>query len=968
VATAARAVIVAGLAATALLVGAAAASAAPPAPQPATPPPQELNFACSSALVALAPPNAAGRCAPGQSQVSLLPGPTSLCVVPDLGFIYLSSVTGRCTPFAAVTVPLATADVYFCRGLFNLLALSRTPKCGPGEPVYALTKPPQAVNDVASVSYGAPTATGNVLTNDLYVSLNPVTVTALTSSGTVKSTPTGFKASLADGSTLTVSSAGAYSFTASAAFFATCSATAADTFGYTITNAYGQASSASLTVTLTCPPLPQSQAVNDADSLTYDATGISTVTGNLLANDKNLAADPSTITAVSGVTPSSGVITKAGTYGTLVVDTTGPSAGNYTYAPSGLPTTCGTLTDNFTYTLIDGYGRASSASLTITLSCDEEAPIALSGTADVSSASPIAIGNLLTSVVVPTDDRVSLIKVSAGGGPQVGVSGMTTVDLTDGVLTVAANGAYSYTANSSFFTSCLGGAAESATYTVSDEFGQTASANLTFILACPPAQSQAVDDDGSLTYDAGGASAATGNLLANDKGLATDPSTITAVNSVTPVSGVITKSGTYGTLVVQTTGPSAGSYTYTPSGLPATCGTLTDNFTYTLTDGYGRASSASLTITLSCDQAAPTALSVSAALSSSSPTATGNIISGVDVPDGDTVSLTSVKFGSSTLSLFPANLVLPDGTSVAVGAAGNYTVTAEAAFFTTCSGDSTDLGTYTVTDEFGQTATANLTFALACPPPVSITTEDDLGGTFSSATNNTTGGEAIPGSAITYTVVVSNVSAEAQNAVVSDILPADFTSDVWSSAKTNGAAATLSGGMGNIDDAVSLPATSSITFTIVGTVNSSATGSLSNTVTATDSPTSVSSTDTATLRPFASLAIVNTDNLGDLIPGEPITYMIVVSNLGPSDATNVTVVDGTRLIAVTSPDLPATVIFNASTQVWTVGTLATGAEVTLQLHGTVPLDAAGSFSSTATANAPDAITVSSTQTNIVGGA
>jgi hypothetical protein len=42
--------------------------------------------------------------------------------------------------------------------------------------------------------------------------------------------------------------------------------------------------------------------------------------------------------------------------------------------------------------------------------------------------------------------------------------------------------------------------------------------------------------------------------------------------------------------------------------------------------------------------------------------------------------------------------------------------------------------------------------------------------------------------------------------------------------------------------------------------------------------------------------------------------------------------------------------------------------VTLQLHGTVPLDAAGSFSSTATANAPDAITVSSTQTNIVGGA
>jgi uncharacterized repeat protein (TIGR01451 family) len=964
VARAARIALAAALSAVALLACASVASAAPP-----TPAPQELSVACGSPGSELTAPDRSGRCAPGQGSVSLLPGPTSLCVVSVLGVAYLPPARGGCVrPDTTLTVPSATANAYFCPGFLNLLTPVRTPSCLPGEPVYAVTKPPQAVNDAAGVSYGAPTATGNVLANDLYVSLNPVTVTALTSSGTVKSTPTGFKASLADGSTLTVSSAGAYSFTASAAFFSTCSSNATDVLDYTITNTYGQVSSASLTVTLTCLP-QQSQAVNDEGSLTYDASGAPTATGNLLANDNGLATDLSTITAVSGVTPSSGVITKGGTYGTLVVDTTGPSAGNYTYTPSGLPTTCGTLTDNFTYTLTDGYGRASSASLTITLSCDEEAPIARSGTADVSSASPIAIGNLITSLVVSTDgDRVSLIKVSAGGGPQVGVSGMTTVDLTDGVLTVAANGAYSYTANSSFFTSCLGGAAESATYTVSDEFGQTASANLTFILACPPPQSQAINDEGSLTYDAGGAPAATGNLLANDKGLATDTSTITAVNSAAPVSGVITKGGTYGTLVVQTTGPHAGNYTYTPAGLPATCGTLTDTFDYTLTDGYGRASSASLTITLSCDQAAPTALSVSAALSSSSPTATGNIISGVDVPDGDTVSLTSVKFGSSTLSLFPANLVLPDGTSVAVGAAGNYTVTAEAAFFTTCSSDAVDSATYTVTDEFGQTATANLTFDLTCPPPLSLIESDDVGGTFSLSTDSTTGGEPIPGSAVTYTVVVSNVSAEAQNAVVSDILPADFTSDVWSSAKTNGATATLSGGMGNIDDAVSLPATSSITFTIVGTVNSSATGSLSNTVTATDSPTSVSWTDTATLRPFASLAITNTDNLGGLIPGEPITYMIVVSNLGPSDATNVTVVDGTRLIAVTSPDLPATVIFNASTQVWTVGTLATGAEVTLQLHGTVPLDAAGSFSSTATANAPDAITVSSTQTNIVGGA
>jgi hypothetical protein len=373
--------------------------------------------------------------------VSLVPGPTSLCVVSVLGVVYLSPATGGCArPATSLSVPSATANAYFCPGFLDLLTPVSTPRCLPGEPVYAVTKPPQAVSDVAGVSYGSPTATGNVLANDLYISLNPVTVTALTSSGVVTSTPTGFRASLADGSTLTVSGAGAYTFTASAGFFSTCTANATDVFGYTITNAYGQASSASLTVTATCLP-PQSQAVNDTGSLTYDSAGAPTATGNLLANDNGLATDPSAITNVNSVAPVSGVITKAGTYGTLVVQTTGPNAGNYTYTPSGLPATCGPLTDTFTYALTDGYARASSASLTVTLSCDQAAPIALSGTADVSSSSPTATGNLIAALVtISVGDTVHLTSVSAGGGALT-VSGSTALDLTDGVLTVSPNGA-----------------------------------------------------------------------------------------------------------------------------------------------------------------------------------------------------------------------------------------------------------------------------------------------------------------------------------------------------------------------------------------------------------------------------------------------------------------------------------------------------------------------------------------------
>jgi uncharacterized repeat protein (TIGR01451 family) len=269
-----RSLVLVGLLCVALLACASAASAATPAPQ-------ELGVVCSSPLVVLVAPTAAGNCKPGQKPVSLLPGPTALCVGPLVDAVYLAPVTGSCArPFTSLTVPSATSDTYFCVGVLGLLRVVATPKCPGGEPVHAVTKPPVAVNDLASVTDGATTAAGNVLANDLYITVNPVTVTKLTSSGVVTTTTTGFKASVADGSTLTVSSTGAYSFTPSAAFFNSCSADATDDFGYTITNAYGQASSASLTVTLVCPPRAADLSIVKTDNVggtfnssTNDTTG-----------------------------------------------------------------------------------------------------------------------------------------------------------------------------------------------------------------------------------------------------------------------------------------------------------------------------------------------------------------------------------------------------------------------------------------------------------------------------------------------------------------------------------------------------------------------------------------------------------------------------------------------------------------------------------------------------------------------
>ena len=135
-----------------------------------------------------------------------------------------------------------------------------------------------------------------------------------------------------------------------------------------------------------------------------------------------------------------------------------------------------------------------------------------------------------------------------------------------------------------------------------------------------------------------------------------------------------------------------------------------------------------------------------------------------------------------------------------------------------------------------------------------------------------------------------------------------------------------------------MPAGGSVTYTVVATVKSSATGTLNNTATITSpqgftdtNPGNNSATDTDTLRPAPTLAITKTDNAnGAVVAGRPITYTIVVSNSGPSDASNMSVVDSLPaqgLTNVSSPNLPAGVTFNSGTDSWTVPSLPVGSQV-----------------------------------------
>ena len=94
--------------------------------------------------------------------------------------------------------------------------------------------------------------------------------------------------------------------------------------------------------------------VIESKSLIVDAAN------GVLANDTDVDGDTLSVTSITGTateTPVSGVITVAGSHGTLVLDA---STGAYSYT-----STTGFGTDTFTYTVSDGNGGTDTATLTI---------------------------------------------------------------------------------------------------------------------------------------------------------------------------------------------------------------------------------------------------------------------------------------------------------------------------------------------------------------------------------------------------------------------------------------------------------------------------------------------------------------------------------------------------------------------------------------------------------------------------
>lgn len=188
-----------------------------------------------------------------------------------------------------------------------------------------------------------------------------------------------------------------------------------------------------------------------------------------------------------------------------------------------------------------------------------------------------------------------------------------------------------------------------------------------------------------------------------------------------------------------------------------------------------------------------------------------------------------------------------------------------------------------------------------------------------------------PGSAVTYTIVVSNAGPDASNgSIVTDTVPATITGVSWTcGAATGGATCGAASGSGNsINTTANLPSGGSVTYTVSGTLATSATGTLSNTATVVTPASGVtdpndpgrtgaannSATENTPINSVPDLRLAKSHS-GNFTVGVNGTYTLTASNSGTlATSGTITVVDNLPT-GLTIAAIPTGTGWNCSTTV-----------------------------------------------------
>ena len=558
-----------------------------------------------------------------------------------------------------------------------------------------------------------------------------------------------------------------------------------DPFTVVVTDSDTDTASTTLTIAI-ADDVPT--AVNDTDSIASGTYG--PATGNVITDAEadggkdTPGADGVTVTAISGFGGAGSVGgSTTGQYGTLTLG----ADGTYSYTRSA--GTKGGVSDTFTYTITDADGDTSSATLVVTI--DDAAPVTGANATVLLDDDALTGGNAggtgddanaanLTGTLAGSGGDGPLTWAFAATGAPAGfsyVANGTGIDVFQGltkVLTVtlnAANGGYTVTQNAPIVHA--NGADENnqpfaLSYSVTDQDSDVAGGTLS--IDVDDDTPLAANDTDAVTEDT--ATTATGNVLtgAGSDGNAAGADSIgadgpAAGGAVTAIAGgtVGVAFGTaYGTLTLNANG----SYTYAlNNALPAIQGldgndSLSESFTYTITDKDGDTATAVLLITIngSDDPITITGLSAQGPdeivdeddlSDGSSPNAaaftqTGNFtvtgvdgitsvkVAGVEAFVGQTVSTAHGVFTITSISA-PA-----DGASTSIVVGYSYQLTDNTAH-PNANGENSLTETFSVavTDTDGSTATDQVEVLIVDDVPTAVNDTDTIAsGTYGPATGN----------------------------------------------------------------------------------------------------------------------------------------------------------------------------------------------------------------------------------------
>jgi uncharacterized repeat protein (TIGR01451 family) len=221
---------------------------------------------------------------------------------------------------------------------------------------------------------------------------------------------------------------------------------------------------------------------------------------------------------------------------------------------------------------------------------------------------------------------------------------------------------------------------------------------------------------------------------------------------------------------------------------------------------------------------------------------------------------------------------------------------------------------------------------------------------------------AVAGAKNTYTITASNAGPSYVTGVaVKDIFPNTFSGVTYTATQAGGVTGFSLSGSGTINNTVTMPPGSSVTYTATGKLSSAASGTFTESASVT-APSGVidpnvannTGTDSDIVTLTADLKVTVNDGKTTAVPGAQDTYTIVVTNSGPSNVGGVAIRD-------TFPSIFTGVTFTATQSGGASGftasgsgninntvTMPTGSKITYKATGTISSSATGSISNTAT--------------------